>query len=187
MLSNPCCNPRTGTPCGEILTYHVIPGSVDSGAAVQAKAAKTVQGEAVAFRIEAGRLKANNAAVVANDVLAGNGIIHAIDTVLMPPKPIGRLVIGFQSEAPGAALAAQLDLDPHKSLVITKVTKGSEAQKAGLMRYDVLVTVDGKPATQEVLVKAKDRVGFGGTLELRVIRRGEPKTLTTRVGAERKK
>lgn len=179
--------PQNRAALQRILTYHVIPGRIDSTGAVQARSAKTVQGDAVTFSIEGGRLRANDAGVVANDVAASNGIIHAIDTVLMPPEPIGRLVIGFRSEAPGNALAAQLDLDRHGSLVITSVTKGSEAEQAGLRRYDVLVAVNGKPATQKRLDKAKARAGFGGTVELELIRRGRRQSVTTRVGAERAK
>lgn len=68
-----------------ILRYHVIAGEVGATDAVKAGRAKTRQGAEVKFTIRDGRLFANDSSIVATDVKAGNGLIHVIDTVLIPP------------------------------------------------------------------------------------------------------
>jgi uncharacterized surface protein with fasciclin (FAS1) repeats len=65
-----------------VLTYHVVPGKVMS-TDLKAGNAKTVQGSDVMISTMGGA-KVNDAKVVAADVAADNGVIHAIDTVLMP-------------------------------------------------------------------------------------------------------
>jgi uncharacterized surface protein with fasciclin (FAS1) repeats len=67
-----------------ILTYHVVPGNVKAADVVKLTAAKTVQGESVKISAAGGAVTVDNAAVVKADILATNGVIHVIDTVLMP-------------------------------------------------------------------------------------------------------
>lgn len=67
-----------------ILTYHVVPGRVFSPDAVKAGTAKTLQGGMVTIRAEGGAVTVNGAKVVGADVDASNGVIHVVDTVLMP-------------------------------------------------------------------------------------------------------
>jgi uncharacterized surface protein with fasciclin (FAS1) repeats len=68
-----------------ILTYHVIAGKFHAKdvLALNGKTAKTVQGGEVKFDTSHG-VKVNNATVVTPDVEASNGVIHVIDTVLLP-------------------------------------------------------------------------------------------------------
>jgi uncharacterized surface protein with fasciclin (FAS1) repeats len=67
-----------------VLTYHVVPGKVTSADIAGKKLdAATVQGGTVAIDATDG-VKVNNATVVAADVMASNGVIHVIDTVLLP-------------------------------------------------------------------------------------------------------
>ncbi len=68
----------------EVLTYHVVSGKVGSADVVKLKSAKTVQGQEVAVTVNQGKVMVNNANVVAVDVAASNGVIHVIDTVLLP-------------------------------------------------------------------------------------------------------
>ncbi|MEM9011002.1 MAG: fasciclin domain-containing protein [Pseudomonadota bacterium] len=68
-----------------ILTYHVVPGQVMSAdLAGQTIDAATVQGKTLAIDATGGGVQVNNATVVAADVGASNGVIHVIDTVLLP-------------------------------------------------------------------------------------------------------
>jgi uncharacterized surface protein with fasciclin (FAS1) repeats len=71
-----------------ILTYHVLPASVLSGAIVSAGGAKpaTVYGDKLDVQVRDGGVYVNGAKVVAADIAASNGVIHVIDTVLLP-KP----------------------------------------------------------------------------------------------------
>jgi uncharacterized surface protein with fasciclin (FAS1) repeats len=65
-----------------VLTYHVVPGRV-MAADVKAGAVKTVQGSNLTATT-AGGVKVNNANVVKTDIVASNGVIHVIDTVVIP-------------------------------------------------------------------------------------------------------
>lgn len=67
----------------KILTYHVVSGKVLSGDVVKLKSATTVEGSDVKIDASKG-VKVNDATVVTPDVAADNGVIHVIDTVLIP-------------------------------------------------------------------------------------------------------
>jgi uncharacterized surface protein with fasciclin (FAS1) repeats len=67
-----------------ILTYHVVPGAVASQEVAGLESVKTVNGKSVAISAVAGKVKVNNATVLQADVAASNGVIHVIDTVLLP-------------------------------------------------------------------------------------------------------
>jgi uncharacterized surface protein with fasciclin (FAS1) repeats len=66
-----------------VLTYHVVPGRVMAADVVKLKSAKTVQGGNLAIRADNG-VTVDGVSVVKADVQASNGVIHVIDTVLMP-------------------------------------------------------------------------------------------------------
>jgi len=68
-----------------VLTYHVVPGKVMSAAlAGKVTDAATIQGQTVKVDASKGGVMVNNAKVVTADVQASNGVIHVIDTVLLP-------------------------------------------------------------------------------------------------------
>lgn len=67
----------------KILTYHVVSGKVMAADVSKMKSAKTVEGSEVKIDASKG-VKVNNATVSKADVKADNGVIHIIDTVLMP-------------------------------------------------------------------------------------------------------
>ena len=69
-----------------ILTYHVVPGVTTAADVVKLDAAKTVSGKMVSVRTSGGSVMLNNAHVVNADIAASNGIIHIIDSVLVPPS-----------------------------------------------------------------------------------------------------
>jgi uncharacterized surface protein with fasciclin (FAS1) repeats len=67
-----------------ILTYHVVPGRVMSSDVVKLDSAETVAGSRVTVRTSDGRVMVNNAHVTKVDIEATNGVIHVVDTVLLP-------------------------------------------------------------------------------------------------------
>jgi uncharacterized surface protein with fasciclin (FAS1) repeats len=69
-----------------ILTYHVVAGKVMAADVVKLDKAKTVQGQEV--KIVAGKdgVKVDNASVVKTDIVGSNGVIHVIDTVILPKE-----------------------------------------------------------------------------------------------------
>lgn len=66
-----------------ILTYHVVPGRVTASEVVKLSQATTVQGQPVRIDASAG-VKVNGATVTKADIATANGVIHVIDTVLIP-------------------------------------------------------------------------------------------------------
>ncbi|HET9734441.1 MAG TPA: fasciclin domain-containing protein [Burkholderiales bacterium] len=67
----------------QILTYHVVPGKV-TAAQVRPGDVKTVQGQSLKVRAEGGAVMVDNAKVTMTDIMADNGVIHVIDTVVLP-------------------------------------------------------------------------------------------------------
>lgn len=67
-----------------ILSYHVIPGKINSSEIVKNDFAKTVNGQRVKINADKGSVAVNNANVVTVDIMASNGIIHVIDQVILP-------------------------------------------------------------------------------------------------------
>ncbi len=78
--------PENKAKLASILTYHVVSGCVYSEAAVAAKSAKTVQGGSIAIKVTDKGAMVNDAKIIATDVDAANGVIHIIDSVIMPPS-----------------------------------------------------------------------------------------------------
>lgn len=67
----------------KVLTYHVVPGLV-MAADVKTGAVKTVEGQALNVVVSPSGVTVNNAKVIKTDIVAKNGVIHVIDTVVMP-------------------------------------------------------------------------------------------------------
>ena len=68
-----------------VLLYHVVQGSVPASEVVKLTSAKTLNGASVSIKVQDGSVLVNGAKVVTPDVMASNGVIHVIDTVLLPP------------------------------------------------------------------------------------------------------
>ena len=69
----------------KVLTYHVIPGNI-MAKDLKTMSAPTAQGESIAVMIRGRNVMFNKARPVMTDVKASNGVIHAIDSVLLPPS-----------------------------------------------------------------------------------------------------
>jgi uncharacterized surface protein with fasciclin (FAS1) repeats len=67
-----------------ILTYHVVPGKVMAAQVVKLSEAKTVNGQSVRVRTEGGHVMVDGANVVSTDIVCTNGVIHVIDSVILP-------------------------------------------------------------------------------------------------------
>ena len=70
----------------EILTYHVVSGRVSARQAAGLDRAETLNGQELGIDFRDGRLKVDDASVVANDIDCENGVIHVIDSVLIPEE-----------------------------------------------------------------------------------------------------
>jgi len=67
-----------------ILTYHVVPGKVMAKDVMTMKEAETVNGQSVMVSMDADTVMIDNAKVVNADIECSNGVIHVIDTVILP-------------------------------------------------------------------------------------------------------
>jgi len=76
--------PENKTKLQRILTYHVVPGRVMAADVTKLKTAKAVSGDALKITASNGAVLVDGAHVVKADVAASNGVIHVIDTVLLP-------------------------------------------------------------------------------------------------------
>jgi transforming growth factor-beta-induced protein len=68
-----------------VLLYHVVSGKVMAADVVKLTSATTVLGKNVTVKVEQGNVYINDAKVIITDIKASNGVIHVIDTVLIPP------------------------------------------------------------------------------------------------------
>jgi len=68
-----------------VLTYHVVPGRVMAADVVKINSAKAVSGDSLHIKAAGGNVMVGKARVTKTDILASNGVIHVIDTVLLPP------------------------------------------------------------------------------------------------------
>jgi transforming growth factor-beta-induced protein len=68
-----------------VLLYHVVPGKVSAKQVSSLSSAKTANGATVSVKASGGKVMINNATVIKADICAANGIVHVIDTVLLPP------------------------------------------------------------------------------------------------------
>jgi len=69
-----------------ILTYHVVSGEVLAKDVVKLDKAKSVQGEEITVKVKDNDVMVDNAKVLKTDIKASNGVIHVIDSVIMPPS-----------------------------------------------------------------------------------------------------
>jgi uncharacterized surface protein with fasciclin (FAS1) repeats len=76
--------PENKAQLTSILTYHVVPGKVMAADVVKLKEAKTVNGKMLKVKVDGGNVMINDAKVTATDIQASNGVIHAIDSVVLP-------------------------------------------------------------------------------------------------------
>ena len=67
-----------------VLTYHVVPGKVYSKDLKNGMKAKTAQGSEVTITLKGGKAMVDNATVTTADIEASNGVVHVIDTVILP-------------------------------------------------------------------------------------------------------
>ncbi len=67
----------------DILTYHVVAGKVTASDVVKVDSATSLQGSSIAVSTDGG-VKVNDANVIKTDIMSSNGVIHVIDTVLLP-------------------------------------------------------------------------------------------------------
>jgi len=94
--------------CGKlqnVLLYHVVPGEVKAADVVKLSSATTAQGSDVKVSVWGGGVRINDARVLITDIVAANGVVHVIDSVLLPPAAAPANVVPQAEDI--ATIAAQ--------------------------------------------------------------------------------
>jgi uncharacterized surface protein with fasciclin (FAS1) repeats len=76
--------PENKAKLAGILTYHVVAGKVMAAEVVKITSAKTVNGQSAKVAVVDGKVKLDGATVIATDIVCDNGVIHVIDSVILP-------------------------------------------------------------------------------------------------------
>ena len=82
---NNLLKPENRAMLRRVLTYHVVPGKVMASDVVKVSSAKAVSGDTLSIKASGGVVTVDKARVVKTDISASNGVIHVVDTVLLPP------------------------------------------------------------------------------------------------------
>jgi uncharacterized surface protein with fasciclin (FAS1) repeats len=100
-----------------ILLYHVVPGKVMAADVTDGLTAETAQGSTVTFTVADGAVKINDANITATDIETSNGVIHVIDSVILPPAdapaaaaPAPAPTTGLLSPTEGATISGTVDV-----------------------------------------------------------------------------
>jgi len=131
LLANP-------TELAKVLTYHVVAGKVTSTDVVKLNSSKTVEGSNVSVKVENGSVMINDSKVIAVDVMGSNGVIHAIDTVLLPPT----LNLAPVEEVKPSIVDIAVDNGSFKILVAALQATGLDAVLAGDGPFTVFAPTD---------------------------------------------
>lgn len=180
-----------------ILTYHVVPGRVLAADVAQGTTLETVQGSPLAIAADETAVTVGQATIVTTDVICANGVIHVIDTVLMPPTPPGEPEPGpepepdmeAESDEPEPVAEPEETAEPElKNLVDTAIAAGqfktllAAVEAAGLMEtakgegpFTVFAPSDEafakiEAATLEELLLPENKSRLEGILSYHVIR-----------------
>jgi uncharacterized surface protein with fasciclin (FAS1) repeats len=70
-----------------ILSYHVVPGRVTAADVMKLNSAKAVSGDTIDIKASGGSVMVEEARVIKTDISASNGVIHVIDSVILPDAP----------------------------------------------------------------------------------------------------
>ena len=156
-----------------ILLYHVVPGAVKAEAVKDGLTAKTLQGSPVTFKVMDGKAMIEGAGIVATDVMASNGVIHVIDSVILPPAkaaaPAAGMNNGISTPKDGASVSG-----------ITTIKGYTSDPSFSKWQLDLLPGGDGNAA---IFLALGDKPGeFSYTLDTTGLPNGEH-AFRLRVGA----
>ena len=177
--------PENKAKLAAILTYHVVPGKVMAKDVVKLSTAKTVQGSAVGIRVKDGKVYIDNAQVLAPDVEASNGVVHVIDSVILPKDIVDTAVGAGSFKTLVAAVKAAGLVDTLKGngpytvfaptdeafaklpegTVATLLKPENKAKLVAILTYHV---VPGKVMAKDVVKLSKAKTVQGSEVDVRV-------------------
>jgi transforming growth factor-beta-induced protein len=162
----------------DILLYHVLPGEVFAEEVMTLNSAKTLLEKFVEIRVQGGMVYINEAQVVITDIQADNGVIHVIDTVLLPPEDSGSIVdVAVADGRFETLVAAVQEADLAETLSsdgLFTVFAPTDNAFANLPEGTVEALLEDIPALTEILLY---HVVSGRVLEEDVVNLSEAETL----------
>lgn len=118
---------------------------------------------------------------------APEAIQDRIKAFLTPHEkaPPSRPLLGVRVEPIGDDVRAQFDLEEGVGVSVAEIAKDSPAEKAGLKKDDIIVSIDGKPLKGELdLMKRLRSASAGQQIEIRILRDGKEQTVKAKLGGE---
>ena len=110
--------PENKKQLSAILLYHVVPGNLTADKVTKLSAAQSKQGEMVPFRVKGDTVAVGGAKVVKANIACSNGVIHVIDSVIMPPSM-------QKAQQHSGAHSIRSESSKSKDIVDTAVSAGS--------------------------------------------------------------
>jgi len=135
-----------------VLLYHVVPGRLIRALISDGKEVATAQGENVLFSFVDGVKKVNDATLVGKDIQASNGVIHVIDSVLLPPS-MGGATAAASDEAAGEEAAAGESAAATETMTDTVSAEATEAM-TDTVSAEATETMTETVATEEAAAEA---------------------------------
>ncbi|MEQ8766672.1 MAG: fasciclin domain-containing protein [Planctomycetota bacterium] len=170
-----------------ILTYHVVSGKVPAEKAMKLTRGETVNGQSIDLRVEGGKLQVDGAQVIKADIQCTNGVIHVIDTVILPATSdivatateagsfqtlaaalkAAQLVETLKSEGPFTVFAPTDDAFGKlpKGTVESLLKPENRGQLTAILKYHV---VSGRVFASEAVEAGTFPTLQGGTAQVRV-------------------
>ena len=170
-----------------ILTYHVVPGRV-LAKDVKSGRVKTANGSPLEIKLSRGDVTVNNAKVVATDVMASNGVIHVIDTVIIPQSiPPSRSSQRTSSQSRSSSrgyLGVSVESSSRpKGLRIQQVYANTAAARGKLKRGDIILKINGSAVTSNSsLISRLSKTKPNQKATLLISSGGNTKTLQVQLG-----
>jgi len=147
--------PENKAKLAAILTYHVVSGKVMASAVVTMDGAKvpTVNGAEVSIKVGADGVMVDGAKVVTTDVECTNGVIHIIDSVILPAAAAAPVAA---AAAASSAPTAEVNLGFSSMLIPSAVLAkaGLTREKAGMLKQSVLAAKSGVPIVADAPASA---------------------------------
>ncbi|MFO0011874.1 MAG: fasciclin domain-containing protein [Planctomycetota bacterium] len=179
--------PENKAKLAAILTYHVVPGKVMAKDVVNVKGAKSLNGQRIDVKVDGGKVMVDGANVVKTDIACSNGVIHVIDSVILPSDATIPAVAdkagSFKTLLAAAKAAGLVDaLSGDKALTVfaptdeafAKLPKGTvedllkpenKDKLASILKYHV---VEGRVYSEDALAAKAAKTLQGGTVKISV-------------------
>lgn len=170
-----------------ILTYHVVPGKVMAKDVVNVKGAKSLNGQRIDVKVSGGKVMVDGANVVKTDIACSNGVIHVIDSVILPVDitipAVAEKAGSFKTLLTAAKAAGLVDaLSGDKALTVfaptdeafAKLPKGTvedlikpenKDKLASILKYHV---VEGRVYSEDALAAKAAKTLQGGSVKISV-------------------